>query len=147
MMKPAKTDEYSRYNASLRIKSKINKYFTARAGALYSRRSKDYAYITSSTTADPWLYLYRWSPLYPLGNDENGDPIRRPASEAAAANTANITHDYINVNVGGTLTITNDWKVDFDYAFSNQKRSEEHTSELQSLMRTSYDVYCLKNKN
>src|SRR3546814_2692288 len=25
-------------------------------------------------------------------------------------------------------------------------RSEEHTSELQSLMRTSYDVYCLKKK-
>src|SRR3546814_6171812 len=27
------------------------------------------------------------------------------------------------------------------------KRSEEHTSELQSLMRTSYAVFCLKNKN
>src|SRR3546814_9328627 len=26
------------------------------------------------------------------------------------------------------------------------KRSEEHTSELQSLMRISYDVICLKNK-
>src|SRR3546814_9282763 len=26
-------------------------------------------------------------------------------------------------------------------------RSEEHTSELQSLMRTSYDVFCLKKKN
>src|SRR3546814_4368483 len=26
-------------------------------------------------------------------------------------------------------------------------RSEEHTSELQSLMRISYAVYCLKNKN
>src|SRR3546814_4020550 len=26
-------------------------------------------------------------------------------------------------------------------------RSEEHTSELQSLMRTSYAVFCLKNKN
>src|SRR3546814_8760453 len=26
-------------------------------------------------------------------------------------------------------------------------RSEEHTSELQSLMRNSYDVFCLKNKN
>src|SRR3546814_7281156 len=25
-------------------------------------------------------------------------------------------------------------------------RSEEHTSELQSLMRTSYAVFCLKNK-
>src|SRR3546814_4900779 len=26
-------------------------------------------------------------------------------------------------------------------------RSEEHTSELQSLMRLSYDVFCLKTKN
>src|SRR3546814_8934584 len=26
-------------------------------------------------------------------------------------------------------------------------RSEEHTSELQSLMRISYDVYCLKKNN
>lgn len=121
MMKPAKTDEFSRYNASVRVKSEINKYFTARAGVLYSRRNKEYPYITSSTTADPWLYLYRWSPLYPLGNDENGDPIRSPASEAAAANTANIMHDYVNVNVGGTVDITDNWKVDFDYAFSNQK--------------------------
>src|SRR3546814_6737582 len=28
-----------------------------------------------------------------------------------------------------------------------QTRSEEHTSELQSLMRISYAVFCLKNKN
>src|SRR3546814_7460893 len=27
-----------------------------------------------------------------------------------------------------------------------RRRSEEHTSELQSLMRISYDVFCLKNK-
>src|SRR3546814_7078217 len=30
---------------------------------------------------------------------------------------------------------------------SRQGRSEEHTSELQSLMRTSYAVFCLKKKN
>src|SRR3546814_4839089 len=28
-----------------------------------------------------------------------------------------------------------------------ENRSEEHTSELQSLMRISYAVFCLKNKN
>src|SRR3546814_7530788 len=28
----------------------------------------------------------------------------------------------------------------------NRSRSEEHTSELQSLMRSSYAVFCLKNK-
>src|SRR3546814_1430723 len=27
-----------------------------------------------------------------------------------------------------------------------EQRSEEHTSELQSLMRSSYDVFCLKKK-
>src|SRR3546814_5190116 len=30
---------------------------------------------------------------------------------------------------------------------SNVRRSEEHTSELQSLMRISYAVFCLKKKN
>src|SRR3546814_10560851 len=31
-------------------------------------------------------------------------------------------------------------------AAPDQNRSEEHTSELQSLMRTSYAVFCLKKK-
>src|SRR3546814_5974182 len=31
--------------------------------------------------------------------------------------------------------------------FSDYVRSEEHTSELQSLMRISYAVFCLKKKN
>src|SRR3546814_5068897 len=34
----------------------------------------------------------------------------------------------------------------WDYDFGAQARSEEHTSELQSLMRISYAVFCLKNK-
>src|SRR3546814_9162501 len=32
------------------------------------------------------------------------------------------------------------------YDRSNYRRSEEHTSELQSLMRISYAVFCLKKK-
>src|SRR3546814_8365513 len=31
--------------------------------------------------------------------------------------------------------------------YASGSRSEEHTSELQSLMRISYAVFCLKNKN
>src|SRR3546814_4456415 len=34
-----------------------------------------------------------------------------------------------------------------DSIFHCWKRSEEHTSELQSLMRISYAVFCLKKKN
>src|SRR3546814_3757864 len=33
-----------------------------------------------------------------------------------------------------------------DVARTGKKRSEEHTSELQSLMRISYAVFCLKKK-
>src|SRR3546814_4532948 len=33
-----------------------------------------------------------------------------------------------------------------DYWYSSARRSEEHTSELQSLMRISYAVFCLKKK-
>src|SRR3546814_9057199 len=32
-------------------------------------------------------------------------------------------------------------------SFGEEARSEEHTSELQSLMRISYAVFCLKKKN
>src|SRR3546814_12348358 len=35
----------------------------------------------------------------------------------------------------------------FNYRDYRTKRSEEHTSELQSLMRISYAVFCLKKKN
>src|SRR3546814_6287716 len=46
-----------------------------------------------------------------------------------------------------------DGRMDKRYTFPGQQlfnaavRSEEHTSELQSLMRTSYAVFCLKKKN
>ncbi|HWI89748.1 MAG TPA: SusC/RagA family TonB-linked outer membrane protein [Flavisolibacter sp.] len=123
MNKPAKKDRFTRYNGSLKISSDINKYLTIRGGALYSRRNKEYAYATSSTTADPWLYLYRWSPFYPFGYDENGQPIRSPWSEMAAANTANILQNYSNYSLGSTVNITNNWKVDVDYTFSNQDES------------------------
>lgn len=120
MIKPAKKDQFTRYNASVRLSSEINKYLTVRGGALYSRRNKEYPYITNSTTADPWLYLYRWAPIYPFGDDENGDPIRSPVSEAAAANTANILQNYMNMSLGGTINFTSNWKFDFDYTYSTQ---------------------------
>src|SRR3546814_1764787 len=43
---------------------------------------------------------------------------------------------------GLLATLANDWPVFVGVTF----RSEEHTSELQSLMRISYAVFCLKKK-
>src|SRR3546814_6718495 len=43
--------------------------------------------------------------------------------------------------------VADQWKKPFPQDVNDQLRSEEHTSELQSLMRISYAVFCLKNKN
>src|SRR3546814_9007195 len=49
---------------------------------------------------------------------------------------------------GGTVTIATElWKLNGNAAAHGLPRSEEHTSELQSLMRNSYAVFCLKKKN
>ena len=122
MMKPAKKDVFERSNASLSLTSEVNKWFTAKANFMYSQRDKKYPYITNSTTADPWLYLYRWGPLYPMANDENGRITRSPASEAAAANTASLYNAYTSINFGGVFTFTPEWKLNADYTFAENNR-------------------------
>src|SRR3546814_5594350 len=61
---------------------------------------------------------------------------------------------FVNALKDGQLTFvaTGDngeiWQADFrEDKLIFKSRSEEHTSELQSLMRISYAVFCLKNNN
>src|SRR3546814_8738472 len=55
---------------------------------------------------------------------------------------------HIRIQLGHALKHTGQLgEADAAYAVASQSRSEEHTSELQSLMRISYAVVCLeKNK-
>src|SRR3546814_9537120 len=46
----------------------------------------------------------------------------------------------------GVLNVVTDPGRTVGQAIAANPRSEEHTSELQSLMRTSYAVFCLKQK-
>src|SRR3546814_3947408 len=46
----------------------------------------------------------------------------------------------------GDLPNGEGWAVESITLSTHNGRSEEHTSELQSLMRISYAVFCLKNK-
>src|SRR3546814_2191749 len=48
-------------------------------------------------------------------------------------------------DVAGCRTIDTPWSI-WDFAAPDKRRSEEHTSELQSLMRITYAVFCLKKK-
>src|SRR3546814_11379179 len=76
---------------------------------------------TRTDTLFPYTSLFRSAGRQP-------DPHRRRRSEAAASNA--------------TITATTKARIQ-----PARQRSEEHTSELQSLMRNSYVVFCLKKKN
>src|SRR3546814_943180 len=61
-------------------------------------------------------------------------PAAEAAAKAAAADLVEVRDSAGNVLADGDSVIT----------IKDLKRSEEHTSELQSLMRISYAVFCLK---
>src|SRR3546814_4726160 len=61
--------------------------------------------------------------------------FHRTANKLAKAGNVRV---YVMTSTGGDL-------IGF-YAINAHARSEEHTSELQSLMRISYAVFCLKKK-
>lgn len=120
MMKMA-TDDFSKYNASVKLETEVNKHITARAGMMYSQREKRYPLIAESTSYSPWLYLYRWSPVMPYGYDELGNIIRSPQSESMQANTASMKYNYTNVNLGFTIKPVENWNIVADYSYSNQE--------------------------
>src|SRR5690606_17650832 len=64
--------------------------------------------------------MYRWGPLYPMGDDEHGNLIRSPHSEFSAANEASLKRTYTNMNVGTTIKLQSNWKVDVDYNFTTE---------------------------
>lgn len=129
MSRTARHDDFKRYNASVSLSSDINKYVTVRASSIYSDRNKRYPGV-GTTTADPWLYLYRWSPLMPMGVTSNGNPLREPSYEIGASNTDNLQHKYYNVNLGFILNFTKDWDLKADYTYDRQT-NERNSSVVQ----------------
>lgn len=124
IIKPAKRDDFQRYNASVQMGTEISKWVKINYGVIATKRVKNYPYATNSTSADPWLYLYRWAPTYPMVT-EGGNPIRSPFSEMQAANTAFQERNYTNLNGGFTITPTQDWTIKFDYSHANEEYNNE----------------------
>ena len=143
MVKPAKKDDFKRYNGAVRLGTDINNWLRINAGMMYSKRLKEYAYATNSTTADPWLYMYRWGPTYPF-TTEDGDPIRSPASEISQANTANQETNYTSMNGGFVITPMKDLKINFDYTHANQEYITERPG-TRYTARDSWSAAVAKN--
>src|SRR3546814_9916413 len=71
------------------------------------------------------------------GDTGDGDESEQPQDAPLAPPPSPIAPDRRWIGVRRSLG---------DYASSGDTRSEEHTYELQSLMRKSYAVFCLKKK-
>src|SRR3546814_4892421 len=95
---------------------------------------------TRTDTLFPYTTLFRSSrrPLQPLVHQDRAERVRRPRDGADAGPVAAVLVPALPPGrrhaAGGQA------------ARRCRRRSEEHTSELQSLMRISYAVFCLQKK-
>src|SRR3546814_1095311 len=84
-----------------------------------------------------------------LDPDDEADFLAALKPDALGKLEAHITIRYSEADKTGRLRAKR-WCGDHEDMGLNvemMERSEEHTSELQSLMRSSYAVFCLKKKN
>src|SRR3546814_5663405 len=82
------------------------------------------------------------------GTDVDGIPVYANVAEAVEATGATASCIFIPApGVQDAVMEAAEGGVKFIVAITEGVRSEEHTSELQSLMRISYAVFCLKKKN
>src|SRR3546814_1636760 len=116
----------------------LTRYFTSFCFLMIRRPPRS----TRTDTLFPYTTLFRSSPTsrdgprrgfgrtHPNGSRSHSRFARRELSHQGGKN-----------GIAGheSQPEVRDWQ--------NQDRSEEHTSELQSLMRISYAVFCLKKKN
>src|SRR3546814_5800685 len=83
------------------------------------------------------------------------DLVAQPRKIISSPTWSGIESEHVSYNAGYTnvhelipwRTLTGRQQFYQDHSWMRAFRSEEHTSELQSLMRNSYAVFCLKTKN
>lgn len=115
------TDNFKKYNASVKLETEVNKFLTVRGGMMFSSFNKRYPFLTESGSDGPWIYLYRWSPLMPLGYNEDGEIIRSAQSATMQAGTQSQKTNYSSVNMGVTITPLKNWEIKADYTYYNKE--------------------------
>src|SRR3546814_3443265 len=94
--------------------------------------------VTWLYASDPVVFFGSFSYLHNFKREDVSRTVLTGAPEGFPQTTTEFigevdAGDIIGFNIGVGLAL-------------NERRSEEHTSELQSLMRISYAVFCLKKK-
>src|SRR3546814_5994617 len=97
---------------------------------------------TRTDTLFPYTTLFR-SPWHQRIGTDALQPFWRRSADSEGRRPRDIGHG--NAGSAGREH-QQDLLVDRDRRGTGARRSEEHTSELQSLMRISYAVFCLKKK-
>ena len=115
------TDNFKKYNASVKLETEVNKFLTIRGGMMYSTFNKKYPFLTESGSDGPWIYLYRWSPLMAMGYNEDGEIIRSAQSATMQAGTQSQKTNYSSVNMGVTITPLKNWQIKADYTYYNKE--------------------------
>src|SRR3546814_4742971 len=88
---------------------------------------------TRTDTLFPYTTLFRSETQEKRGMDTGLRALHPVSGEQLPVYVANFV--LMNYGTGAVMAVP-----------GHDQRSEEHTSELQSLMRISYAVFCLKNK-
>src|SRR3546814_5765580 len=89
---------------------------------------------TRTYTLFPYTTLFRSGDIIPLAIAKYGEPtLRRLSGIRYCSSEKECRDSFMSAMPTASLEV--------------YQRSEEHTSELQSLMRISYAVFCLKKKN
>jgi TonB-linked SusC/RagA family outer membrane protein len=147
MMKPAKHDDYKRFIPSLSLSTKVTDYLTVRGGVRYADATKRNPNSLNSGGfgADPWLYLYRWSRLFPIGVQEQGQDIIDPAFSARMSNDQIRANKFLNLTLGATINITKAWDVQADYAYSTENELRTSSVPYVQGRTTWYGVEALKD--
>src|SRR3546814_4104857 len=84
----------------------------------------------------------------PLGSSRKDSPLNTALTpDASAADDSQARLDHLEAIAARLLERCRaSGATQAEVSCSEERRSEEHTSELQSLMRISYAVFCLKKK-
>src|SRR3546814_16997109 len=101
-----------------------------------TRTDKLVPYTTLVRSSNRIFFSDRWKERLGHSADEIGDGAEEWFSRVHPEDAQRVTAQ-LDAHLGGAAA-------NFE---SEHRRSEEHTSELQSLMRITYAVFCFKKKN